>query len=228
VEKALLQTDLETLDFAQAQIASLEQAMLCLAAQDDRIPLLIQMPGSSRVNAMTLLAAIGDIQRFLEAKKLVGYAGLGSRIHDSGLTTRTGRITKSGRKDLRAAMVEAAQTAANTHPHWQAELARLEPRLGRNKAIVAIARKLLVAVWHVLTFQVADRFAVPERVANKLKTYSDRLRLERRPNGQSTAAFVRTQLDRMGLGAQLTHIPRGRLKSPLRLPPSNLKPAGKT
>ena len=43
---------------------------------------------------------------------------------------------------MRAAMVEAAQTAANTHPHWQAELARLEPRLGRNKAIVAIARKL--------------------------------------------------------------------------------------
>jgi len=36
--------------------------------------------------------------------------------------------------------------AANNHPHWKAELARLEPRLGRNKAIVAIARKLLIAV----------------------------------------------------------------------------------
>jgi transposase len=226
LEKAMLQTDLDTLAFAQSQIASLEQAMLSLAALDERIPLLIQMPGISLVNAMTILAAIGDIRRFPEAKQLVGYAGLGARIHDSGLTTRSGRITKAGRKDLRAALVEAAQTAANTHPHWQAELTRLEPRLGRNKAIVAIARKLLVAVWHVLTFQAADRFAIPERVANKLKTYSDRLRLERRSAGQSTAAFVRTQLDRLGMGAQVTQLDRGKLKSPLRLPPSTLRPAG--
>jgi transposase len=63
------------------------------------------------------------------------------------MSSRKGSITKAGRRDLRAAMVEAAQTAANTHPHWKAELARLEPRLGRNKAIVAIARKLLVAGW---------------------------------------------------------------------------------
>ena len=226
LEKAMLQTDLDTLAFAHSQIASLEQAMLSLAAQDERIPLLIQIPGISLVNAMSILAAIGDIARFPEAKKLVGYAGLGARVHDSGLTTRSGRITKAGRKDLRAALVEAAQTAANTHPHWQAELARLEPRLGRNKAIVAIARKLLVAVWHVLTFQVADRFAIPERVANKLKNYSDRLRLERRSPGQSTAAYVRTQLDRLGIGAQVNHLYRGKLKSPLRLPPSTLRPAG--
>ena len=72
-------------------------------------------------------------------------------------------------------MVEAAQTAAHTHPHWQAELARLEPRLGRNKAIVAIARKLLVAVWHVLTQGCADRHAEPERVARKLLQHAYRL-----------------------------------------------------
>jgi len=226
LEKALLQTDLDTLDFAQSQIASLEQVLLTLAAQDERIPLLIQMPGISLINAMTILGAIGDITRFPEAKKLVGYAGLGARVHDSGLTTRSGKITKSGRRDLRAAMVEAAQTAANTHPHWKAELARLEPRLGRNKAIVAIARKLLIAVWHVLTFQVADRFAIPEQVANKLKNYSDRLRLERRSPGQSTADYVRTQLDRLGLGVQVTQLYRGKLKSPLRLPASTLRPAG--
>jgi len=226
LEKAMLLSDLDTLTFAQSQIASLEQAMLSLAAQDERIPLLIQMPGISLVNAMTILAAIGDITRFPDAKNLVGYAGLGVRIHDSGLTSRTGRITKAGRKDLRATMVEAAQTAANTHPHWQAELKRLEPRLGRNKAIVAIARKLLVAVWHVLAFQIADRFAVPELVAKKLKNFSDRLRLERRSPGQSTAAYVRSQLDRLGIGAQVSHLYRGKLKSPLRLPPSALRPTG--
>lgn len=64
-------------------------------------------------------------------------------------------------------MVEAAQAAVNAHPHWQAELARLEPRLGRNKAIVAIARKLLVAVWHVLRQEVPDRFSPAERIARR-------------------------------------------------------------
>jgi len=43
-------------------------------------------------------------------------------------------------------LIEAANVAANHHPHWKAELARLEPRLERNKAVVAIARKLLIAV----------------------------------------------------------------------------------
>ena len=73
---------------------------------------------------MTLLAAIGDISRFPTAKHLVGYAGFGVRIHDSGQKRRTGRITKAGRRDIRAAMVQAAQSASRTHPHWQAELAR--------------------------------------------------------------------------------------------------------
>jgi hypothetical protein len=48
-------------------------------------------------------------------------------------------MTKAGRRDIRAAMIEAAHTASRPHPHWKAELARLEPRLGHNKAIGAIA-----------------------------------------------------------------------------------------
>jgi hypothetical protein len=59
------------------------------------------------------------------------------RVHDSGQTHWRGGITKAGRRDIRAAMVESAHVASRFHPRWQAELARLEPRLGRNKAIVA-------------------------------------------------------------------------------------------
>jgi transposase len=157
-ERARLESDLETLAFAQQRITRLTAE----AAQDARLPLLLQLTGFGVINSLTVLAAIGDIQRFETAKHLVGYAGLGARVHDSGQLHRTGRITKAGRRDLRTALVEAAQTAAHTHPHWQAELARLEPRLGRNKAILAIARKLLVVVWHVLTDGEADRFADPE------------------------------------------------------------------
>jgi hypothetical protein len=172
------------------------------------------------VTAITVMAAVGEIERFEEARHLVGYAGLGARVHESGQTSRTGRITKSGRKDLRAAMVEAAQVAANTHPHWQAELKRLEPRLGRNKAIVAIARKLLVAVWYALSQKTVDRFAVPELVARKLMQFTYQIGKANRPSGQSTGQFVRQQLDALHLGTDLQVVPWGSKKKPIPLPPS--------
>ncbi len=167
------------------------------------------------------LTGIGDISRFKDAKHLVGYAGMGTRVHDSGMTTRTGKITKAGRRDLRVALVEAAHVAANSHPHWKAELARLEPRLGRNKAIVAIARELLVTVWHVLARKVVDRFAEPEKVSKKMLHFAYEVGKANRA-GKSAAQFVRERMDTLGLGSELTSIPWG-AKKPIPLPPSKLK-----
>ena len=124
----------------------------------------------------------------------------------------------------------------NTPPwslNWKAELARLEPRLGHNKAIVAIARKLLVAVWHaprvlvagVLAKGCADRFAEPELIARKFLSYAETLGKANRPDGQTAAQYVRYHLDRLGLGADLTAIRRGSNKT-TSLPPSRLILAG--
>jgi transposase len=220
LERVRIQCDLDTLTFARSQLALLEDALVVLATQDERVILLIQLPGIGLITAVTLLAAIGDISRFPTDKHLVGYSGLGARIHDSGLTRRTGRITKAGRRDIRAAMVEAAHVACRTHPRWQAELARLEPRLGKNKTIVAVARKLLVAVWHVLTEECADRFADPALVARKFLAHAERLGKANRPVGQTRAEYVREQLDHLGIGADLTAIQRG--ERTIALPPSRL------
>ena len=77
-------------------------------------------------------------------------------VHQSGETNRGGRITKEGRSDLRGVLVEAAWVAVEHHPHWKAQFERLAARIGKQKAIVAIARKLLVTIWHVLSQQEAD------------------------------------------------------------------------
>ncbi len=143
------------------------------------------------LSAITILAAISDITRFPNAKKLVGYAGLGTRVHDSGMTHTSGRITKSGRRELRRAMVTAANHEVEHHPHWKKVFARLEPHLGRSKAIVAIARKLLVAVWHVLSQQAADRFADPGNVASSFYRYAYKVGVKNLPEGQSALAFTR-------------------------------------
>jgi hypothetical protein len=120
------------------------------------------------------------------------------------------------------ALIEAAQVAANSHPHWKAELARLQPRLGRNKAIVAIARKLLVAVWYILAQHKTDRFAQPQAIAQKLLKFAYQLGKETRPKGQSAAQFVRQRLDALQLGQELTSIAWGS-KKPIPLPPSTHK-----
>jgi transposase len=220
LEKARMQSDWATLEFAQSQIKTLEETFKAVAGTDERTTLLVQLPGISLISAVALLAAIGDIERFPDAAHLVGYAGLGGRVYDSGQTRRTGGITKAGRRDIRATMVEAAHTAVQVHPHWQAELERLQPRLGKAKAIVAIARKLLVSVWHVLSAEAADRFARPAQVARFLLQFAYRLGKEYRPAGQSPAAFVRAHLDRLALGADLDCTYHGKRRVPL--PPSSL------
>lgn len=60
------------------------------------------------VITMTALAAIGEISRFESPEQLVGYAGLGAGVHDSGKEHRDKQITQCGRKELRWAMIEAA------------------------------------------------------------------------------------------------------------------------
>jgi len=221
VERTRIASDLATLDFATEQKKACEETLTTLAAPEERLPLLLQLSGFSLINSLTMLAAIGDITRFGHAEQLVGYAGLGARVHDSGMTTRTGKITKAGRRELRAALVEAAQVAVLHHPHWRAELARLEPRLGRNKAIVAIARKLLVAVWHVLREASADKHADPVQVARKLMQHTHRLGKKNRRAGERATDYVRTQLDRLGLGAEVTELRWSRTRV-LKLPPSTL------
>lgn len=221
LEKLNLQSDLETLQFAEKQVKDMTEIMEGMAAEQEEIGRLLHLPGFGVVTAVTVWAAIGDIRRFAEPQKLVGYAGLGTRVHDSGMTSRSGKITKAGRRDLRTVLVEAANAAANSHPHWKAELARLEPRLGRNKAIVAIARKLLIAVWFVLQGK-TDKYAEPEAVAQKMLKFAYSIGKANRPKGQTAAQFARERLDDLKMGEGLSSIPWG-AKKPIPLPPSKLK-----
>lgn len=221
LEKVRLLSDLATLEFAQGQKAILEEEMGKVAAQDERIPLLIQVPGVAMLTAVNILAAIGTIARFPDAKHLVGYAGLGARVHASGERYTTGGITKSGRRDLRSAMVDAANAAVRHHPFWKKEFERLEYRLGRSRAVVAIARKLLIVIWHVLMKEIVDKHHNPRDVACSLFKLAYAVKVRNLPDKLSAIQFTRNQLDRLGIGADLEKIPWGTKQ--VKLPPSKLK-----
>jgi transposase len=223
-EKLRLRQDLTQLDQLAPLIAEVETELHRLSLADpwgEQMPYLVQLPGIGLLTAMTVLAAIGDITRFPTAKKLVGYAGLGARIHSSGETHYTGGITKQGRRELRTVLIEAAWVAVRYNSFWQAQFERLVARKEPNKAIVAIARMLLVVIWHVLSQHVADRRANPEKVAAYFLQWARQIKAPSQ-FGVRTATFARQQLDKLGLGRDLTQVKLGCL---YKLPPSSLPPA---
>lgn len=184
-----------------------------------QLPYLIQLPGIGVMTGMVVLSAIGDIERFPSAKKLVGYAGLGARVHASGLSYRTGAITKQGRKELRHALTEAAWSAVQFDQRWREQFERLAQRIGRHKAIVAIARKLLVVIWHVLSKQRVDRQADPQRVVRFFLAWGRQAKSFARL-GLKASQFARQQLDVLGIGQELPSLITYGVT--YRLPPSSL------
>jgi hypothetical protein len=209
--------DLQTLQHVESQLTAVEDELARLSTIEpwsNYYPFLVQLPGFGSIVSMTVLAAIGDITRFPSAKHLVGYAGLGASVHNSGQTHRSGRITKQGRKDLRWVLVQAAWAAVRYNSHWKSQFQRLCRRKPKNKAIVAIARKLLVVVYHVLTECATDRHADPDMVAFKLMLWAWQLDKQMR-GGLTTPQFVRAGLLRLQMGDDLTHIIRGSTRRPI-------------
>ncbi|WP_075164130.1 IS110 family transposase [Ktedonobacter racemifer] len=103
---------------------------------------------------------------------------------------------------MRAALVEAAWMAVEHHPHWKDQFERLAMRIGKKKAIVAIARKLLVIIWHVLSKQEADRHADQAMVTRAIMEWARNKSTATR-QGLSRVEFVRRELDRLGIGAHM-------------------------
>ena len=119
---------------------------------------------------MGLVAAIGDIRRF-SSPKLVSYVGLNPRGGSPGLgLAQHGRISKQGRAHARAMLVEAAWAAAKAPGPLHAFFIRIRARRGHQVAAVAVARKLIVLCWHLLSKGTGYQWARPGLVANKRRS----------------------------------------------------------
>ena len=146
-----IRTLLALIDDLDRQIAPLEQELRPHARQDPRVKLLMTIPGIAELLGLTFACEIGDVTRFGSAGKLVGYSGLTPRITQSGISSRTGKLTKTGPATLRWAAIEAAQQAYRPSNPWHRLYTDTKNKHGKaNPAKAAVARKILIAAWHVL------------------------------------------------------------------------------
>ena len=212
--------DQQIITVLEAQKAKIDQTLAELsdtAPWADDIVFLMQIPGFGILFSMIVLAAIGDVSRFDSPKKLVGYAGIGAGVHDSGMKHQDKSITKQGRRELRWALVEAAWGAVRSDPYWKAQYQRLSKAKHPSKAIVAIARRLLVSVWYILTNREPYRHADDETIAYKMMIWSQRMD-EKALNGLTRQQFIKYGLLRLGVGQDLARIVRNGV--PRRIAPS--------
>jgi transposase len=142
---------LEVIDDLERQLDPIERELRPLARAERRVELLMTIPGVAELLGLTLATEIGDVARFPSARRLVGYAGLAPTITQSGQSARTGRLSKAGSNTLRWAAVEAAQQAWRPRNPWHELYADVKRRHGKaNPAKAAVARKVLIAAWHIL------------------------------------------------------------------------------
>jgi transposase len=120
------------------------------AKADKRAQWLMSIPGIGEFSAMMLLAEIGDIGRFADKEALCSYAGLVPRVRESAGKAARGGITRQGSSWMRWIMVEAAQVASRSSPAAKRYYERLSRKKHKHVARVALARKLLIAVYALL------------------------------------------------------------------------------
>jgi len=150
-QQYILDGHLKQLELLTAQIEEVEGALAKLAQKNPVARTLMQMKGIDFYSALVILNEVGDVTRFPSAKHLTSYAGLVPKIYQSGDVARTGHIHKQGPKALRAIMGQCANAAVRGAGKFQRIYRRLAKRIGHQKAIIAVARRMLAVIFVLLT-----------------------------------------------------------------------------
>jgi transposase len=110
----------------------------------DAMELLISIPGVGLITGMTFLTEIGDIKRFKSPDQLASFLGLVPSTHSSGSKERVGHMTKRFNRYLRSLLIECAWCLVRSDPSMGLKYAELKKRMKAQKAIVRIAKKLVL------------------------------------------------------------------------------------
>jgi transposase len=124
-----------------------------MKAKTEDLKIAMSIPGIGFVAGSTILAEIGDFRDFKTPNKLAAWTGIVSSVYQSANKLSLGRITKQGSKHLRWILVEVANAVIKVKGRNKLKsfFLRVKARQGFKKAIVALARKILCILHHLLT-----------------------------------------------------------------------------
>ena len=167
------------MEFIQKSLQTLDAKLDELVAPyENAITLLCTIPGVDRSSAITILSEIGtNMSQFNSSKRLCCWAGLTPGNNESAGKKKSVRITRAG-VYLKPALVQCAHAAvkSTTTPYYKSKYERLAKRRGKKKAIIAIARMILTAIYHMLTngetWNPCDLYKIdmPQEMQNKQKS----------------------------------------------------------
>jgi transposase len=144
---------LEQYEFLSAQIDKQTQLLRELSETPmyrERVEILQSIPGIGMISAMELLLELQDVSRFRRAEQLAAYVGLTPSQYSSADKVRMGRITGIGKNTLRSLLVEASWTLIRKDQTMREKFDRIKISSGGKRAIVAIARTLLLRMRRML------------------------------------------------------------------------------
>jgi transposase len=146
----------DQLNLLAVQLKAVDRQLAAFAVEasereaEDRT-LLCSIPGVGTVTTDVVLAEVGDVRRFPNAKKVIAYSGLAPGQRESAGKRKDLHIEKTGPRLLRWSLVEAAWRLVRHDPYWRSVFERIARHTGRKKkAIVAIARRLLGLMYALL------------------------------------------------------------------------------
>ena len=151
LDRLMLSNYLEHIECLNRQIKRVDLEIRDEASRDEDVRLLLSMTGIGVYTALLIRSEIGDIRRFPSYKKLISWAGLAPSLHQSGNVKYHGGITKQGSRMLRWALVECARIAVRFDGRMRVFYERVKHRRGDQKAIVAVAAKMLKIIWFMLS-----------------------------------------------------------------------------
>jgi transposase len=141
---------IELIQMFESKIDGTTEYIETFAPNDPSIRLITTMTGMAYYNSTAFIGEVGDIRRFESGDKLASFVGLTPRVHQSGQKTRFGHITKRGSCRLRWIMIQAANVASQKDRTLKNTYMRLAPRIGHQKAVVAVARKMVTLLYVML------------------------------------------------------------------------------
>jgi transposase len=181
--RAAIDSELRLLAQVDAEVATMDQTMADVGWADERVKLLMTLPGVNMAVAEGLLGALGDINRFRDGDHAASYLGIVPSTRQSAEHCYHGPITKQGRGHTRWLLVQAAQCLASNPGPLGVFFRRLAKKKNRNVAVVATARKLVTIAWQMLKNNEPYRYAQPDPTETKLQRMRGRATGERRAGG---------------------------------------------